>query len=65
MSVLKGVFKAMMLCAYLYINRGLRFGQVPQVVCECKQGLGTAEYQGDVKTGIRRNQVKGVGTFKS
>ena len=24
------------MCAYLFINRGLRFGQVPQVVCRCK-----------------------------
>jgi hypothetical protein len=63
--LVKGVFKAMMMCAYLYINMSLRFGQVPQVVCECKAGPGTAGYQGDVKTGIRRNQVKEVVTFKS
>jgi hypothetical protein len=50
--LVKGVFKAMMMCAYLYINMSLRFGQVPQVVCECKAGPGTAGYQGDVKTGI-------------
>jgi hypothetical protein len=32
----KGVLKAIMMCAYLYTNIGLRFGQVPQVVCRCK-----------------------------